>query len=114
MKTNKYRNIKVPSDGHVFGGVSEARRYHELKLLKRAGEITNLEIHKKHPLYVKDIKVGDYEADFDYDCAYGTHVTEDVKSIFTAKLPLFRLKAKMFKAYYNYEITEVVRRGGSG
>ena len=44
-------------------------------------------------------------SDFDYDLPDGTHVTEDVKSQITAKLPVFRLKAKLFKAIKKYEIS---------
>lgn len=42
MKKQKYYNRKVTIDGETFDSVKEARRYQELKLLQRAGQIGNL------------------------------------------------------------------------
>jgi hypothetical protein len=41
---NKYRNIKTIVDGITFASKKEAKRYSELKLLERAGMITDLEL----------------------------------------------------------------------
>ena len=40
----KYGNTKVKVDGITFDSKAEARRYGELKLLERAGEITSMEL----------------------------------------------------------------------
>ena len=42
-KQQKYYNRKVTIDGETFDSVKECRRYQELKLLQRAGVISNLE-----------------------------------------------------------------------
>lgn len=39
---NKYRNKKVIVDGEEFDSKKEGNRYKELRLLERAGEISNL------------------------------------------------------------------------
>ena len=44
---NKYRNKKVQVDMYVFDSIRESQRYKELKLLERAGEISNLELQPR-------------------------------------------------------------------
>ena len=46
----KYGNKKVIVDGITFDSRREARRYRELKLLERAGQIQNLELQKEFEL----------------------------------------------------------------
>lgn len=108
LKPRKYKNIKIEVDGLKFDSKKEARRYGELKLLQRAGEISELELQEKIPLTVNDQKVCTYVADFSYyDKALGRAVIEDVKSEYTRKLPVYRLKRKLHKAIYGFDITEV-------
>ena len=47
QRMNKYRNKKVQIDRYVFDSIAEGRRYRELALLERAGEITNLELQPR-------------------------------------------------------------------
>ena len=44
---NKYRNKKVIVDDYIFDSIQESRRYKELKLLLKAGEISNLELQPR-------------------------------------------------------------------
>ena len=44
---NKYNNKKIQVDIYVFDSIRESQRYKELKLLERAGEISNLELQPK-------------------------------------------------------------------
>lgn len=46
----KYKNKKVTLDGIVFDSKKEARRYGELSMLQRAGEISDLELQKEFEL----------------------------------------------------------------
>ena len=46
----KYNNSKVVVDGITFDSRREAKRYRELSLLLRAGEIRNLELQKRFEL----------------------------------------------------------------
>jgi hypothetical protein len=100
----KYGNKKVCLDGYEFDSQKEANRYCELKLLLRAGEITDLKVH---PVYVvwegtrpgkgqrKTIRM---ELDFEYK-ENGREVVEDVKSKPT-KTRAFMLKMKLFRERY--------------
>lgn len=69
---NKYRNKKVQIDRYVFDSIAEGRRYRELALLERTGEITNLELQPKFLLLESFKKNGktyrkiEYIADFMY------------------------------------------------
>lgn len=69
---NKYRNKKVIVDDYIFDSIQESRRYKELKLLLKAGEISNLELQPKFLLQDtfkkngKTYKKIQYIADFMY------------------------------------------------
>ena len=69
---NKYRNKKVIVDDYIFDSVQESRRYKELKLLERAGEISNLKLQPRFLLQDSFKKNGktyrkiEYVADFMY------------------------------------------------
>lgn len=95
----KYHNKKVTIDGIEFDSKAEGKRYQELKLLERAGEIEDLKIHPKFRLlHGRDwngvhYRQVNYYADFKYvDCESGKYIIEDVKGMETA---VFRLKLKM-------------------
>lgn len=105
-KRSKFRNRKTVVDVITFDSAKESRRYGELKLLLRAGAISELRLQTRWPLKVEGVKVADYLSDFDYLEA-GRVVVEDVKSAHTRKLPLYRLKAKIFAAQYGFAIREV-------
>lgn len=59
---SKYRSEKTCVDGICFDSKKEARRYCELKLMERAGEISGLELQKKFELilaqYEKSTETG--------------------------------------------------------
>jgi hypothetical protein len=117
-RPHKYRAQPTVSDGIRFASKAESRRYQELKLLEKAGEIKELELQPKFPLSVpwyqghNNAVIGTYLADFRYfrrsrQKGYGTawkHVVEDVKGF---KTPLYRWKKKHVEAQYGLEITEV-------
>lgn len=99
--TNKYGNIKTTIDGITFDSKAEARRYQELKLLEKAGEINTLKLQPIFPLVVNNQSVGTYIADFSYTNRDGSLVVEDVKGVRTA---VFNLKARLMKAIHNIEV----------
>jgi hypothetical protein len=99
----KYHARKVVIDGFTFDSQAEGRRYSELLLLCKAGEITNLVPHPVYPLVVNGQKIGAYIADFTYLTGTG-RVVEDVKGV---KTPVYRLKRKLVKALYGIDIVEV-------
>ena len=69
---NKYRNKKVIVDGKEFDSKKEGNRYKELRLLERAGEISNLELQPRFLLQdsfkknEKTYRKIEYVADFMY------------------------------------------------
>ena len=99
---NKYRNKKVIVDRKEFDSKKEAIRYKELKLLERAGEISNLELQPRFLLQDSFRKNGktfrriEYIADFKY-IENGKTIVEDVKGIQT---DVFKLKHKIFEKKY--------------
>lgn len=107
MKRNKYNATKVFLDGHKFDSKKEARRYGQLKLLKQAGEIKDFEIQPKYEFRMNDKLICSYYGDFKVTLNDGTEVVEDVKSEATRKNPVYRIKNKMMKAFYNIDIKEI-------
>lgn len=104
----KYHNVKVEIDGLTFDSQAEARRYGELRLLERDGEIRELGHHARFPLVVHGQDCGYYEADFVYITREGERTVEDVKSPATRKLAVYRLKAKLVWAIYGLTVREVM------
>lgn len=120
MKT-KYHNRKVHKYGMVFDSIKELKRYEELLLLEKAGEIKNLQRQVKFLLipsqyekkwYPKLNSFGRgkcierpvyYVADFVYE-ANGKQVVEDVKGIKTKE---YILKRKMLLWFHDIRIQEV-------
>jgi hypothetical protein len=104
----KYRNEPVEVDGIQFASKREARRCAELLLMERAGQIRDLRFHPSFPLDVNGHPVCRYVGDAGYTItATGVRVVEDTKSPATRVNPVFRLKAKLFRAIHGFEITEV-------
>ena len=102
---NKYRNKPVTVDGHRFASKAEAKRYGELKLLEKAGEITRLTLQARYRLTVNGVKICDYIADFAYlSGPKNTLTVEDVKGVRTA---VYRIKKKLMKAIYGIDIVEI-------
>jgi hypothetical protein len=104
-KPSKYRNRKTTVDGLLFDSAKEAKRWQELVIMCRAGLIANLERQTVLRIFVKDVKVCDYQADFTY-LEQGQLVVEDVKSPATRKKESYVLKRKLVEAYYQLTIRE--------
>lgn len=105
MAARKYRNVPTVVDGIRFASKREAFRYCELKLLQKAGEISDLKLQPRYPLTVNGLHVCTYVADFDYqDNSTERLVTEDSKGVRTRD---FINKAKLFHALYGREIVLV-------
>lgn len=99
---NKYKNKKVQIDMYVFDSIAESRRYKELALLEKAGEIENLQLQPKFLLQESFKKNGktyrkiEYIADFMYE-EKGQVIVEDVKGMETKE---FKMKRKLFEYKY--------------
>lgn len=104
-KRSKYRNEPVTVDNVRFHSKREAKRYSELKLLEKAGQIFDLELQPKFVFVVNGVKLGTYTADFCYvDTVSGWAVVEDVKGVRTQQ---YRLRKKLLKALHGIEVVEM-------
>lgn len=107
---SKYKNKKTQVDMYVFDSIAESKRYKELALLEKKGEISGLELQKKYLLIPKqkDERGVSYIADF-YYIENNREVVEDVKSKITAKKTDYIIKRKLFKERYsNIEFREII------
>jgi hypothetical protein len=123
MRRSKYGAIRTEVDGVVFASKAEARRFQELRLLEKAGEVNGIELQPVFPLEVvrpwsgEVIQVGVYKADFRYWSLpangremypHARQVVEDVKGGPTTAV--YRLKKRIVEALYGIQITEVTSR----
>jgi hypothetical protein len=104
---NKYGAKRTTVDGIEFASKAEARRYAELRLLERAGEITGLECHPVYRFAVNGVKVGRYTPDFRYRDAFGCLVVEDVKGGTATRTEAYRLRARLMLACHGITVKEV-------
>ena len=110
----KYRNAKTVVDGQTFDSRKEANRYYELRLMEKAGEISELRRQVTFVLIPAQFVAGmhaeravKYVADFVYvDNATGKTVVEDVKSKAT-RTPEYVIKRKLMLYRYEIQIREV-------
>lgn len=126
MIKRKYNNKKIIVDGIKFDSKKEALRYKELKMLEKAGIISNLQRQVKYVLipaqyeptssvYVKGNNKGKpkkgklierecaYYADFVYTENSKT-VVEDTKGV---KTPEYIIKRKLMLYVHNIKIKEM-------
>lgn len=115
-RKHKYSAVATTVDGIKFQSRREARRYSELKLLEKAGEIFKLELQVAYELHaLGGSVVGKYVCDFKYlkreYVLFGPDsrwelvtVVEDSKGVRTE---LYRWKKRHLKAEYGIDIVEV-------
>lgn len=126
MPKGKYGNRKVTVDGITFDSQKEADRYEELKLLEKAGKISDLQLQRKFVLipeqrqfsmeiYTRGLKKGcfkpgkvleretSYIADFVYT-ENGEFVVEDTKGFRTTE---YIIKRKLMLKEHGIRIREV-------
>lgn len=108
---NKYNAKKAEIDGITFDSKKEARRYAELKLLLRGGEIRDLRLQVEYELIPKQAgeRACNYIADFVYqDVRTGETVVEDVKGYKkSAAYSIFAIKRKLMLWRYGIKVQEI-------
>lgn len=118
----KYHNKKIVIDGQVFDSKKEGRRYRELTLLEKAGEISHLRRQVKFTLIPSQREpdtIGkrggvikgklierevSYIADFTYLDSEGKLVIEDTKGVRTKE---YIIKRKMMLFFHQIRIKEI-------
>jgi hypothetical protein len=114
-RPSKYGAVRTTIDGVTFASKAEARRFAELKLLERAGEIRALDLQPRFALSAyalssrpsQNLMVGTYVGDFAYELftdGRWLRIVEDVKGF---KTPLYRWKKKHVEAQYGIQIKEI-------
>ncbi len=111
---SKYGNRKAFVGAMVFDSRLEARRYHELLLMQKAGIIRDLrtqvpfELQPSFKKGGKTIRAITYKADFMYTvCGTGSTVVEDTKGFRTE---VYKIKKKLFEyKFSDLTIKEVQR-----
>jgi len=121
ISRNKYRNKKIQVNGETFDSMKELRRWRDLKLLEKAGEIT--ELRRQVPFELlpnqrEPDKIGPrggrkpgriierkavYIADFVYRDRTGREVIEDCKGMRTKD---YILKRKLLLFRFGIQILE--------
>lgn len=103
---NKYNAHRTIVDGVTFASKKEARRYGELRLLQKSGDINQLRCHPSFGIVVGGKHICTVVLDFGYnDRLLGT-IYEDVKSSAT-NTAVSKLKRKLLKAMYDIDVTLV-------
>lgn len=107
---SKYGNKKVVIDGLTFDSKREAKRYSELKLLERAGQIDTLTLQPKFTLIPGQRNAGGkaerpvvYIGDFMYR-ENGQFVVEDTKGFRT---PDYVIKRKLMLKEHGITVREI-------
>ena len=104
----KYKSVRTTVGGITFDSKSEARRYSELRLLEREGQISDLELQPSFIL-APSVRFHDakrlkpalkYIADFEY-MEKGVKIIEDVKGMQT---PAFKIKRHLLKTIHNIDV----------
>lgn len=104
---SKFRSTRMTRDGRSFHSQSEAGRYEELKLLMRAGEISDLKTQASVKLSEAKIEL---IVDFKYfDVKLNEEVFEEFKGFET---PEWRIKRRLWKSYGPGLLRVVKRTGG--
>lgn len=91
---------------YYFASQKENDRFNELRILERAGLISDLKMQITYPLNVNGQTIGAYRADFEY-IAKGKKIVEDVKAKSKNQIALseaFKIKCKLMKAIYDIDV----------
>lgn len=103
-KKSKYGNKKTEVDGITFDSIREAKRYKDLLILQKLGEIAFLKVQVPYELNPGGTHSLVYVADFVYmDVKSGEWVVEDSKGARTA---VYRKKRRLMKKVHGIIIKE--------
>jgi hypothetical protein len=112
VRTNKHRAVKREYNGMTFDSGRELKRWQELELMQKAGEIIHLVRQVMFELAPPVVLGGRkkpairYVADFAYWTATGcpAFIVEDAKSPHMRNNPVFRIKMHLLKLEHGIEV----------
>lgn len=96
-KDNKYNAKPSVVNNTRYDSKAESLRALQLKALFEKGEITDLKEQPRFDIYINNIKVRRYTADFSYIDQNGQYRIEDVKGVQTRE---FKLVKRIFEAVH--------------
>jgi tRNA splicing ligase len=112
----KYGNIKTKVQSEegelMFDSQAEATHYSKLLLLKRQGEVTLIETQVSYNLYVNEVKICQYRADFRVTYSDGRVEVQDVKGQrkkTDMATQIFRIKQALMKACYGIDVKVITK-----
>ena len=113
-KTGKVNHEKVKIGDLEFDSIAEYERYQELRIMERAGIITDLECHPRYEIIPaqkveghRAFRAAHYTADFQY-MRDGKLVVEDVKSTYTREAEDWKLRRKLMLMVHGIYVEEIV------
>jgi hypothetical protein len=102
-KEGRVKNVrKKVIDGITFDSTKEARRWQDLVLMQKAGQIDGLRRQIPFDISINGVFICIWFADFVYT-RDGVEVTEDTKGVRTE---VYRLKRRLVEALYGIVILE--------
>lgn len=112
VRANKHRAVKREYNGMTFDSGRELKRWQELELMQKAGEIIHLVRQVPFELAPSVVLDGRkkpairYVADFAYWSAHGcpVFIVEDAKSPHLRNNPVFRIKMHLLKLEHGIEV----------
>lgn len=103
-RKSKFRNKGKRVDGVWFASGREYKRWCELKLMERNGDIRDFQFQKVFKIEVNGVWITSYRADSVYfDVKKNQVVVEDSKGFKTKD---YEMKARLMKAVFGIEILE--------
>jgi hypothetical protein len=105
-KPNKYKAVRTTVDGFTFDSKLEATRYSQLKVLERAGEISDLKLQPAFLIEWNGTRICVVRGDFEF-VENGKSVVIDVKGYDN---PVSKIKRKLVCAMYPHIDWRVVKR----
>ena len=107
----KYNNVRTEHDGMMFDSKAELKRWLDLKILERIGDVKDLKRQVPYLLIPKTSRPSggherecSYVADFTYIDRSGKAIVEGVKG---AATPEYRIKRKLMLFVHGIEVLEV-------
>lgn len=108
---SKYHNKNTDYNGRLYDSAREARHAQFLDTMKSAVPsdvcVVSWEPQVRFPIVVNGVTVCTYIADFVVQYADGHTEVQDVKSEYTKKLPVYRLKKKLMLASLGIKVVEI-------